>query len=66
MPDLRGRIAYVSDMEFSQGIPVFDPEDISEIAAFIVKACADGTLKERWKDGERDDDSGGLSGSCGP
>ena len=63
IPDLRGRIAYVSDMELLQEIPVFDPEDISEIAAFILKACADGTLKERWKDGERDDDSGSLPGT---
>ena len=66
IPDLKGRIAYVSDTEFSPEIPVFGLEDISEIAAFIVKACADGTLKERWKDGEWDDDSGGLPGTCGP
>ena len=66
IPDLRGRIAYVSDMELSQEIPVFGPEDISEIAAFIVKAFVDGTLRERWKGEKNDDGSKSLPGTCGP
>ena len=65
IPDLRGRIAYVSDIDFSQVLPIFGPEDISEIAAFIIKSYENGTLRERWEDGEKDDDSGSMSGACG-
>lgn len=49
IPDLQGRIAYVSDMEMHQKLPVLKLWNIQEIAAFIMKAYETGTLKERWK-----------------
>lgn len=58
--ELRGRIAYVTDLTLHQELPVFGLEDVSEIAAFIIKAFTDGTLRERWKEEENEISSGGL------
>lgn len=52
IPDLRGRIAYVSNMELLTDLPIFGLEDLPGIAAFIMEAYRNGKLKERWKDGE--------------
>ena len=71
IPGLKGRLAYVSDIESARRgqtacggdiesaqkerlgkAPVFFREDISGIAAFILQAYENGTLKERWFDEE--------------
>lgn len=65
IPDLQGRIAYVSDMESLSGAPVFGLEDITGIAAFIMQSYENGTLKERWKNEEHSYDTGSLPGAPG-
>ncbi len=54
IPDMQGRIAYISDMELSEddSLPVLKPWNIRVIAEFIRKAYVNGTLKERWKNEE--------------
>lgn len=65
IPDLRGRLAYVSDMELFQESPVFSLEDLSGIASFILRAYENGELKERWFDGENKNGRPGMPGVGG-
>ena len=51
LPDLKGKLAYVSDIETmikEKELPVFRPDDLQGIAAFMIAAYESGKLKERW------------------
>ena len=44
IPDMAGRLAYVSDLEIREELPVFRPDDIEKIAEFIAEKYERGEL----------------------
>ena len=47
IPGLKGRIAYVSDMELNQDLPVLQLDNVRRIGTFIMEAYKNGSLKRR-------------------